>query len=208
MRHAQRNAPAFRRTLLFAVVLGLGAPCLPLPTAQGQVVPMVGNKVRVTAPDLGLSGSIGFVSEVDDGTLVVAFNGGLGGMSVGMDKISTLEISSGQRSRAWEGALIGLLAGGGFGAVIGNGGGNSSACAGEPSQGIGLPTRICVRVTRGFKRGMGAVAGGLLGAGIGARIGKMLKTERWMFTNIGSGEISAQLLAGQNGLGLTLGISF
>ena len=210
MEYAKRTARISSSTLFWALAALLGSAAVNLPTAHGQAITRVGDRVRITAPDMGLTEAVGILREVDGQNLLVEFNGTRPQVHLAADEVEKLEVSFGQKSRTRRGAVIGLLVGAGIGAVAGNTRGRSDSCVGDPNAGSQLPfpTGFCVKITRGFKRGAGAVIGGALGAMFGGAVGKSVKTERWQPAYMGDAKVSAQPVVGPKSLGLTVGIAF
>ena len=91
-------------------------------------------------------------------------------LSHSIASLARLEVSRGRKSRAGRGALIGFLVGAGVGAV-----GTEAVCANArdfDSGSVGAPDiGTCLL--------LGGVAFGLIGTGIGAIAGKVIKGERW-----------------------------
>jgi len=209
MNSAKQAASISRSTLLCALTMLLGSFSVEVPAASGQGIPSVGRKVRVTAPSLGLNSSVGIVREMGEGTLVVDFSPERGTIPVGADAIRTLEVPAGQSSRVLRGVVIGLLVGGGIGAVVGKARGGSYECTGEPRPtDTMLPNRLCIHVTSSFKQGLGAVLGGALGAGIGVAVGRAFRTDLWRPASREGVTVSAQPMVDVNRLGLSVGVSF
>jgi hypothetical protein len=136
-----------------------------LTSLAAQDTPTAGDKVRVTTDServvgrwVSLDGNrLRLRSEDRDSSLVLAFA-----------SVTKLEVSRGQQSRAGRGALIGLAAGAGVGAVLGT------------LAGIAMPPDVCSG--DGCVIGVaaiGAAAGGAAGTLVGLTVGAFITSERW-----------------------------
>ena len=130
-------------------------------TAQEPPPVKVGDRVRVTAPGLGVPSRDGTLRLLDADSLVMRPNGGRSRLVIPLASVTRFEVHRGRKSRAPIGALVGALALGAYGFAIGDDSGLD--CAEGPCIG------------RGPVAATGAVAGLLLGAVIGA----LIKTDRW-----------------------------
>ena len=74
MEYAKRTARISRSTLFWVLAALLGSAAVNLPTAHGQAITRVGDRVRITAPDMGLTEAVGTLREVDGQNLLVEFN--------------------------------------------------------------------------------------------------------------------------------------
>jgi hypothetical protein len=87
----------------------------------------------------------------------------------GLESIRRFEVSRGFRSYKWIGAVAGFVAGAGVSFVILHSGGSTAPCDRSANQDAMNATEC-----------LGLVAlGGLTGAGLGAIIGGVIRTERW-----------------------------
>jgi hypothetical protein len=140
-------------------------------SAQRQPTIHAGARVRISAPSEGYRGLIGTVSGYDGGDIVIKPGNEQSSVSVPLTSITTFKRSRGLKSNAGQGALIGSIVGGAFGALFAAA--TYRECVGEGWDCLMHPESA----------GQAAVYGGtilgLLGAGIGALIGANEKTERW-----------------------------
>ena len=146
--------------LRFAMLLALGT--LPLGTLYSQAMtpPAPGSQVRIRTVE-NRNWQTGKVKSVDDSTIVLLNRGG-GEMRMPLQSVTAIDVSDGHRSR-WRGAAIGLVVGGGVGAVLGYSTGECSSagfCLFTPAESAML---------------LGTL-GGVAGTGIGALVGG---GERW-----------------------------
>jgi len=135
------------------------------PSMQAQVVPPdvpTGSRVRVrtaTAPDVWQKGT---VASWHQDALELSIEGGWN-RTLPLPELVSLEISRGRKSNTGKGALVGGIAGAAIGAV------SSIAIAiADPLEGAGFGEYTL------YTLGVTAV-----GAGIGALIGSLARTERW-----------------------------
>ena len=150
-----------RRATLLIAVLAL----TPLATVMAQLQPLPlepGQRVRVTAPDLGIRKQVGRFEALRGDTLVVAAADST--MTFPVVSVTRLELSWGQRSMARRGAGIGFLSGATIGAIIGFAAGDDTNCF------------ICF--TAEDKAAAGAIVLGGIGALIGLAVGSH-KTDLW-----------------------------
>ena len=119
-----------------------------------------GQRVRVTAPNLGINKHTGVLAAVDSDTLLVDT------LRVALASVTWLEVSRGQKSAIGKGAGIGFLVGAGLGAGVGFAFGKAlediDACDCHPAMMV-----------------VGGLGVGALGALIGAGVGAATKSERW-----------------------------
>jgi hypothetical protein len=148
--------------LLVAGVVGSG--CAGVRIVKGlEVAPRkelaAGNRVRVQLFQPG-SKVVGSVVRLTGDTLVILPENAHDEMALSAANVSRLELSLGQRSRAGKGALVGLLVGavGGYVAL-------QYLCSGGCAGAVVLYALI--------------PGGGLVGAGMGAGVGALIRTERW-----------------------------
>jgi hypothetical protein len=87
----------------------------------------------------------------------------------GLESIRTFEVSRGFRSYKWIGAAAGFVAGAGASYLILHSGGSTAPCDRSANQDAMNATE-CLGLV---------VLGGMTGAGIGAIIGGVIRTERW-----------------------------
>ncbi len=149
MRHA---------TILVAILAFVPASA----TSQEPPPVKVGDRVRVTAPDLGIRKQAGRFEALRADTMVVAVADST--MTFPVAFVTRLEVSRGQKSRAGQGAGIGLLGGGLLGFLI-----SSRNC----TEGTGfLDTReACIQVS--------TVGGAIVGTFLGLAVGAVIMTDHW-----------------------------
>ena len=159
-----------RTVTSFAVVLLL----ISVANLQAQESPSIqsGARVRVSASGEAYRGLIGTVSGYDSWSIGIKPDNEQSSVWVPLNSVTRLQQSRGQKSNTRKGALIGLLAGGAVGAVVG-------AFAYEECQEVGFMACFMSPGSAGETAALGGLAGGLLGAGIGALIGASSKTDRW-----------------------------
>lgn len=128
-------------------------------TAQGSLSLVPGQRLRVTAPALGVAHyEVRYVATRGDTLILEA------GIAVPypLADVVRLEVLRGQRSYKWPGAIIGAACG----VLIGAGIGYAVTDAGW-----GTMRKAWVVPA--------AVGMGILGAGIGAKVGQSKKTDKW-----------------------------
>jgi hypothetical protein len=131
---------------------------------------LVGNWVRIqTAPPA--EPIRGLIVAMDGTTLNLTTDDHLP-VTVPVAAISGLEVSAGRKRQAQKGFAIGILAGAALFALV------------PLDEEYCLETNIC---SRGHAIALGAIGGGLWGAGIGA----LIKTDRWVPASI-AGRMPAQ----------------
>jgi hypothetical protein len=150
---------------------------VPVTRATAQVSLRPGARVRIARPMICpphtncTGGSpqqyVGTFVTWSDDTLLVQSNGST--IVLPLDAVTKLEVSQGQKSNTVVGALVGLLIGGIAGAAI------AKATHEECEGGWGCFGDLGPR----FVAGAGFVIGGLGGGGVGALIGRSIKTDRW-----------------------------
>ena len=161
-------------TIVLAILLLSPTPDI---LGQSSVLPP-GSRVRVTLPCSAIPAAESRPVRADcatEGSLLrltddsVMMDGGEATLSVARNQVSRLEVSQGQRSHWKAGAGIGSLAGAGFTYLLVDAGGSTSLCDRSANQDA-LSSTECLGLT---------VLGGVTGAGLGAVIGNLVKSERW-----------------------------
>ncbi len=148
-----------RATILVAI---LAFVPFAIATAQDSLPVRAGDRVRVTAPDLGIRKQAGRFEALRADTMVVAVADST--MTFPVAFVTRLEVSRGQKSRAGQGAGIGLVGGGLLGFLI-----SSGTCSGESFL---IRTReACIRVS--------TVGGAVVGTFLGLAVGAVIMTDRW-----------------------------
>jgi hypothetical protein len=155
---------------------------------RAQVVPNLGDKVRITSRELPRGRSVGVLERSTADSVV------LSGLQVSRASIDQFEVRTGRKSHWLAGAGIGLIAGVGAGAALG-----CAAYCGEDASTDG---------ESGLYIGVSAVVGGLLGTLVGTLVGgEFIHSDRW--TAVALGNLRIQPVAGPNGsLGLSVGMRF
>jgi hypothetical protein len=154
-----------------AAIMLAAAPCSAW--CQSSALPALGIRVRLTARDT-IPVQFGSRDRVV-GTLTAAGRDSVSILDLDRGRVVTVpitslgrvEVSEGRHSGAGRGALLGLLAGAGAGiasGLVACGGGACSSSGGDFGSAVVLV--------------LGA-GGALGGAGVGALIGAMVRTERW-----------------------------
>ena len=180
------------RTITFLVAV-LAVTPLSTVNAQQQPPPVkVGERVLITAPDLGLNRYLGVLMAMDSATLTVDT------LEVALTAMTRLEVSQGRTSGAGRGALtgggIGLVTGAISGFLVGGlcylGGGGAGA-----------------RQCRAETTALGAGVLGVLGAVIGAAIGRGSESDRW--EEVPLDQLSVSFVPQRDGrFGLGLSVAF
>ena len=152
------RAPRIARLVAIALVAGLAAPR----AAETQPVNLTpGARLRVSAPDFDIKRRTGTLVRVTPDSLTVDFRGRIPPMTLPIDGLSRLDVSTGKRRAAGlaRGAAIGTL----IGALAG------LAISGDPQE--------C------RDEGCGAVILGTLGGGTGLILGSVIGVatapDRW-----------------------------
>lgn len=153
-----------RNTTIVAVLLLGAAPLFsqetPAPARKETAAPTPGARLRVTWADPRLQTRVGRLDALTDGVLRLSADSGF--VSIPREAITSLERSLGHRPGI-AGGVVGLVLGGGVGAVLGclaNADDYGVFCGGQDD------TKVIVGAA------LGGVAGGLLGA-------YLFRTERW-----------------------------
>jgi len=145
------------RSACVLVVLAIGARA----HAGESAVVEVGSRVRVTSNSTAPV-SVGTVAAVEDDALVLRRAGEASTLRIPIGDLRRLEVSSGRRSQAGRGAMIGTAIGAMPGLLL------SFGDYSEDVHGDG-PSPVAV-----------AAIGAAGGAAVGAAIGWAVKTERWV----------------------------
>ena len=171
--------------------------------APGAVVP--GARVRITAPSVSAEQFIGEVVRVSGDTLVVTakmFRSMVKGaptyiskrLEVPFASVTRLDVSRGKKNHILTGALVGLLVGGGVGAIHG------SSLGDDDPEPFSIITLTAEQKAAAWGIGFGAV-----GLVIGAAIGATKKTDIWKPVPLDRIRVS---MAPQRHGGLALSASF
>jgi len=143
------------RTLVFALCMALLVPPGTV-IADSPEAPVPGIRVRITAPHLSSRPLIGTLTALEGDALSLSLEGRPEPITVPRTAVTKWEVSQGRQSHAGRGALWGLLAGAAAGVAL---------AAADDADG-------------GWYAVAGAFCGGA-GAGVGALVGSLHKTERW-----------------------------
>lgn len=155
------NAP---RIVSLTVALLLTASVDLLAQQNPPVAP--GDRVRVSAPSIGIERLVATVLVLKPDTVVVRNREPL---ALPIASLTKLDVSRDRKSRARFGMIIGFWVGAAAGAVI--------AGSLENTEDSEFPD-VNPDETVGALLG-GALLGGLAGAGLGALVGSTIKTDRW-----------------------------
>jgi len=149
-----------RRLAVLSLLLPTLAVAQPPQLAPGQ-------RVRVTAPELGLARWHATLAAVDDGELVLVTDTS---RRVPLASVTRLEAYAGRRSHWLLGAGIGFLVGGGATYLVLNTPSGSTALCDQSANQDAISSGEC----------LGLMAGGALaGAGLGALVGMFFKSDKW-----------------------------
>lgn len=126
-----------------------------------------GDRVRLRAPRISSGQLVGQVAELEGDTLVLSSEGGGSTIAIPTADLERIAVSQGRKSNA----ILGLLVGAGVGIA----------------SAVGLSIWFCNADDDGCTSGQ-VVSGGLaltaIGAGLGAGIGALIRTERWREASI------------------------
>jgi hypothetical protein len=118
----------------------------------------VGSRVRVTSQETGAQPLIGQVVALEPGAVVVSGEGGTGQKRVPIVASTALEVSTGKKSRAARGAIVGAAVGAMPGLFM---------TFGDYNTDKGSPAAV-------------SLVGAAAGAAIGSLVGLALKSEHWI----------------------------
>jgi hypothetical protein len=148
------------RSLLCLALLAL----VPTATAVAQVAPLTaGQRVRVTAPELGIHKLPALFQERRGDVLVLRADSTV---SLPVTAVTQLEVHDGRHGHLWRGVGVGALAGAAAGVLAG------PALSQCPSQGCDTSPVL--------QSAVGGVAFGLAGGLVGGLVGALAKTDRWV----------------------------
>ena len=164
---------------------------LPLTTtvAQQQPPPLEpGQRVRVTAPDLGMDKQAATFNALESGVLVVTADST---MRCPLASVTRLDVYGGQKSNTLKGMGYGLLIGAGVGVLVG----------------AVVPCRDaldfsyesdCVKI--------GGAAGAVLGLAVGTTVGLLTKSDRW--EEVPLDQVRVSLVPQSDGFALGSSVAF
>ena len=139
-------------------------------TAQEPPPVKVGDRVRVTVPDMGVRNRDGTLQLLDADSLVMRPNGGPSRLVIPLASLTRFEVHRGEKSQTGKGAGIGFAIGAVGGIVFGV----------AASEGLkGSRTGICDEGCIPAAVAVGVVGFGGVGALLGALVGSSFKTDRW-----------------------------
>jgi hypothetical protein len=111
---------SMERVSITGLVLAVGILAANPSAGVGQVASIVpGNRVRLTAPSLGLRDAVGTVQEATDTSLVVQFDYPARLGTVDRAEIAAMDVSIRQETKIRKSAGVGFLIGAGSGVLIG-----------------------------------------------------------------------------------------
>lgn len=172
---------------LYTAALALGATVLFASSAWSQELDP-GERIRVKTISAVPGQVVGVVEAREADFLEVLSEQGIM-TRIAWDDVSRLQVSRGYKSNAGKGALIGLGVGGATGLILA-----LATCA---------PDEIDCQGLEGSFGVAGAISFGAFGAGLGALIGLVAKSERWVDVPPSRWEI--QVAPDPNG-GVALGV--
>ena len=167
---------------------------LPLTTAVAQQQPPPldsGARVRVTAPDLGISKQQATFEALRGDTIRLQTDGAV--TAVPLTSVVKLEVWQGRKSRWLTGGIVGFAMGGvALGITAG------VACSKTSSDCYSSPDHEPVLV--------GAAVGGIIGGLLGAGIGAFIKTDKWEEVPLDRFRVS--LVPRRDGVALGFSVAF
>jgi hypothetical protein len=152
--------------------------------AQDAPALAAGQRVRITAPTLGLKRQVVTLDAVGGDTLLL---GGDAVRAIPLTSVERLEVFEGRHGHPWRGAGVGFLVGAVTGAVLG-----PYTVPGEGDTAEG-------------KAVAGAVLLGAAGALTGVVIGALIKTDKWEEVPLDGLRVSIATRGGGVGVGIRLG---
>lgn len=154
-------------------------------TASAQVAPSVSVGVRIRASDGLAWRGTGTVLEVRGDSIVVKVDATGAPLALRRTEIGALEIRDGGRRNTLKGLAIGLVAGGGTGALIGLASGDDK-CSTDPNNWF-----PCMFVySAGDKAAMLGIFLGAVGGSVGALSGFLTKTDHWVPARVNAVAVS------------------
>ncbi len=189
------------RQALLTLALAAAAP---MAGAQAQGPPRLaqGQRVRVTAPEAGLTRQTGILVALSPDTLVVAglgarsLIGDTAGTKIPLRMVSALELSAGRNKHPVVGGVIGALAGGTAGVIGGLTSGSDR----------GLICNVLFPcLSSGQKAAVMGLTWAFYGGVLGALIGELALGERWEKVPLDLVRTAVRPLpGGRTGLGVSL----
>ena len=178
-----------------AVLAVLAVLAADVETVVGQVTPSIvpGSRVRIAAPSLGLSESVGTVQETTDEALVVQFEYPRRMGPVERSEIVELEVSIQRQRRVLKSLGVGLLVGAGSGVLLGLASGDD-------------PPEMFLAFTAEEKALVGGAMLGLTGGVVGLIVGLVQRQDVWSPILPGDVDLTVLPLVRERGAGLHVGL--
>lgn len=155
--------------------------------------------VSISAPDCGVRSLVGTFTAYEGGNVGVKPDQEQSSVWVPLTSVTNFKRSSGLKSSAGTGALIGLLAGGAVGAVVG-------VATYEECHAVGFMACFMSPNSAGEQAVLGGLAGLLFGGGLGALIGAFVKTDRW--EEVPLDRLRVSIVPRRESLALALSVTF
>ena len=174
-----------RLGFVLVVVMGVSAS-----TVAAQSLALTpGQRVRLTAPSLGIERQPAVVEERRGDALVVAADSA---MSIPVTSLTRLEVYQGRHGHFWKGAGIGFLAGAVAGALLG------PLLAECPSYGCDTSPAV--------QGAVGGVVFGVAGGVVGGVLGAFARSDRW--EEVPLGQLGLRAVPRHDGFGIAVGARF
>jgi hypothetical protein len=183
------------QSVRLGALMVIGLMVAPVATIAAQQAPPVkaGDRVRVIAPGVSGSPFVGAVVALEADSLVV--HDSMDTWRLSLASVEKVDLSQGRKSHALLGAGIGFVVGGGVAIAVLYTGGSTSLCDQSANQDA-MNSGECIGLT---------ALGGAAGAGLGAIIGGLIRTERWQNIPLERLRVSLSPQAGGR-LGLALAV--
>jgi hypothetical protein len=171
------------------------------PTVEAQTGAMPtfwqGARLRVTSPALGPQRRVVTLLRQHADTIVVRADGKGDSTALRSADITRLELSRGVHTQVRKGLIAGAISGAVIGAVI------SYASYKEPDC-TSLDSCVDAGIeNRGSETALGAVAGGCIGALVGAGVGAVWRVENWEYFPIPGRAMGLRVVPARGGLALS-----
>jgi hypothetical protein len=157
-----------------------------------------GARVRITRIDEKPLVAI-VVARVAD-TLVVRAPGQAQPLTLPLAEISRLDVSTGRHRNVGKGALVGIVAGGALGAVLG-------AASYQPCESTEFLGCLLAPTDRGESATLGGAVGGALGLVVGALIG-VVRQDTWKRVPLDGSRVAVSVRPRAHGAGLGVSLQF
>jgi hypothetical protein len=182
---------ALRFTTLVAVTLLVGPDAL---LGQESSDIAVGDKVRISAPEISPYRLVGILTETSEDTYVLSVEGRTEPMRLPLGSMQRVEVSRGKKSMSRTLGQVGALAGIATGAVLGYRENEDVDCTGNED------CRAYKRMTVFWGAMLSGAAGGILGRLVGLAI----RLDRWEEVPLDELRIEPTLAAGGFGMSVSL----